>query len=106
IARSDSELNNSVGDANSTQKIQYVFNWAKNTSRTFGVDMVDEVNFMWGDNPTPTDGRWLSYTPYSIPDNAFTTLMNIINGVSGRSMIGWPAAGGASTVAVQNWQGN
>jgi hypothetical protein len=68
--------------------------------------MVDEVNFMWGDNPTPTDGRWLSYTPHSIPDNAFTTLMNIINGVSGRSMIGWPAAGGASTVAVQNWQGN
>src|SRR5262249_52111614 len=105
IARTPQELFNSVKDPGSAKKIQYVFNWAKNNGRVIGVDMVDEVDILWGSTPMPTDGRWLSVRP-PLPNGAFTTLLNIINGVPGRPKISWPVAGGADILAVKNWLGN
>lgn len=105
IARSNTELYNSVVNASSAAKIQYALTWMKNTNHTVGIDMVDEIDALWGATPTPTDGRWLSQT-FPIPDNAFTTLMGIVNGVPGRSPISYPPTGAANSTIVQNWQGN
>jgi hypothetical protein len=117
FARGDPDLYDSIANPQSLAKIQYAFTWAKNTGRVIGVDMVDETNFFWGDTPSPSDGRWLGSTsPWTsakwgftwrpIPDNGFTTLMNIINGVSGRAPISWPVLGPSNVQTVKNWQGN
>jgi len=41
IARTNAELSDSVTTFPSREKIRYVFNWAKNTGRVMGVDMID-----------------------------------------------------------------
>ncbi len=105
IARTSANLNNSI-DASSfgPKAVQHAFQIIANSGQQVGADMVDEVNYQWGDNPKPTNGAWLSLSP-SIPDNAFTTLMSTINSVSGRMPISWPVTTG-SAQAVENWEGN
>lgn len=105
IARSSAEMANSLAGSYSTQAIQYALTKARDCGRGVSIDMVDEVDFGWGSTPKPTDGRWLRYNP-AIPNSAFSTLMNVVNGVSGRLPISWPVSGLADGITAGNWMGN
>jgi len=103
IAREPYELLNSVTNSWSADAIRTSLAWARDSRRVIGIEMVDEVNAIWGDTPHPTDGRWQSL---GVPDSAFSTLMQIINGVPGRPRITWPVISGSDSNAVANWMGD
>ena len=105
IARTREEMYNSVNNPWAKEALQYVLSWARDTRRVIGVDMVDEVDFLWGATPTPTDNRWMSGT-LPLGNDAFTKLMSIVNGVSGRPKVAWPVSGAASPPTTKNWLGN
>ena len=105
IARQPYQLNNSIANDWSSSAIQHAFLAAQQSGVAVGVDMVDETALLWGDTPTPNDGRWLRLQP-PIPDNAFSRLMQRIDGSSSRLPISWPAGGIASDMAIANWNGN
>jgi hypothetical protein len=105
IAREPYELDSSINNSWSASAIQYAFTAAKTSNLAIGVDMVDEVALLWGDTPTPSDGRWLNLNP-PVPDNAFARVMQIIQGSASRVPVSWPAGGIASDAAIANWNGN
>jgi hypothetical protein len=105
IARQPYEVVNSIDNSWSTNAIQYAFTAAKTSNLAIGVDMVDEVALIWGDTPTPSDGRWLNQQP-PVPDNAFTRVMQIIHSSPSRVPVSWPAGGIASDAAIANWNGD
>jgi hypothetical protein len=105
IAREPYELDNSVNNSWSAQAIEHSFSTAQASGLAIGVDMVDEVALLWGDTPTPSDGRWLDLQP-PIHDDAFTRVMHIIQTSPARIPVSWPAGGIASDAAVANWDGN
>lgn len=104
IDRSDNELFDTTTNPDTPAKIQHVFNWAANTGRVVGVDMVDEADAVWGTTPTPTNGAWLAL-PKPIPDTAFTQLVNLIDAVPGHTPISFPVTGAASNDKAFNWEG-
>jgi hypothetical protein len=105
IAREPYELKNSIENAWSAGAIQYAFATAQASNLAIGVDMVDEVALLWGDTPTPSDGRWLNLqTP--VPDSAFSRVMQVIHVSPSRIPVSWPAGGIASDTAIANWNGN
>jgi hypothetical protein len=103
IAREPYQLLNSITNSWSTDAIRTALASARDSRRVISIEMVDEVNAMWGDTPRPTDGRWQSL---GVPDSAFGTLMQIMNGVPGRPMITWPVVSGSDASAVANWMGD
>jgi len=111
VARFPYLLHNSITNPWVPNPLQYALSTAKRSGIVVAVDMVDEVSFLWGDTPTPTDNRWASTDPSipSIPDNAFTTLMQIMNGGSGRPLISWPVDelfDPVTAPTAKNWMGN
>ena len=102
ISRTPREMNNSLTGAYSAQAIQYALGVVRDSGLAVGMDMTDEVSFLWGDTPTPTDNRWTTRTP-SIPNSAFTQLMKIINAVPNRIPISWPVAGAHGGAIAKNW---
>ena len=105
IARTAAEMNNSIAGPWSAAALQFAFKTLRDSKRVIAVDMVDEVNFLWGPTPKPTGTPWATYSP-SIPSNAFTTLMTTINQVAGRPPVSWPVAGLSGSTDVQNWLGD
>lgn len=105
IARTPNELNNSIANPWSAEAIRHAISSASDSGRVVAIDMIDEVNFLWGDDPTPQDGRWTKHSP-QIPDDAFEKLMAIVNALPIRPAISWPVAGIASLDSVRNWQGD
>ena len=105
VARTPKELHNSITNAWSEDALLYALSTLRNSKQVIAIDMVDEVNFLWGDNPQPSDGRWTKFNP-SIPDSAFVKLMSIVNRVPGRPPISWPVAGLAGTTEVSHWLGD
>lgn len=89
IARTSVELNNSITGSYSAQAIQYALQTARDSGLAVAMDMVDESSFLWGDNPAPTDNRWLTKQP-PIPNDAFLRLMSTMNSVSSRMPVSWP----------------
>jgi hypothetical protein len=106
IARTPAELHNSITDQRAPQRIQYILNWAKGTRHVVGIDMVDEIDALWGNTPLPTDNAWSTRKPYGVPNTAFTSLMQIVNGVSGRPSMSFSPTGAANKQIVRNWQGD
>ncbi|MBA3707549.1 MAG: Ig-like domain-containing protein [Planctomycetes bacterium] len=87
--------------------VRHAFDFFIASGVQVGIDMVDEVNFMWGDTPTPNDGRWLSRSP-PIPDDAFTALMSTIALADPQPRalsLGWPVSLGSAQAAA-NWMLN
>ncbi|HYP13937.1 MAG TPA: Ig-like domain-containing protein, partial [Bryobacteraceae bacterium] len=105
IARQPEYLHNTLYNSWSPQALQHVLGWARDSGRVIGIDMVDEIDFMWGDTPTPTDGRWSSKTP-PLGNDAFIRLMSIMNAVPGRPKLTFPASGAANNQTVRNWMAN
>ncbi len=105
IARTPSEMANSIQNPWSAQAIQHAFSSARDSKLVLGVEMTDEVTFQWGNTPKPTDGRWQKLTP-PLPNDSFLQLMSIINGVSGRPAITWPVAAVAGNADAGNWLGD
>jgi hypothetical protein len=103
LAREPYELLNSITNSWSADAIRTALASARDSGRVIGIEMVDEVNALWGDTPHPTDGRWQNL---GVPDSAFGTLMQIMNGVPGRPMITWPVISGSDPNAVANWMGD
>ena len=103
MAREPYQLINSISNPWSADAIRASLGWARDSKRVIGIEMVDEVNAMWGDTPKPTDGRWQSL---GVPDSAFTSLMSIINSVPGRPLITWPVISGSDGSTVANWMGD
>jgi len=104
IDRSDAEMFDTTTNPDSPAKIQHIFNWAANTGRVVGVDMLDEADALWGVTPTPTNGAWLGL-PQPIPDTAFTQLVNLIDAVPGHTPISFPVTGAANNTVASNWEG-
>jgi hypothetical protein len=102
VAREPYQLLNSIMNPWSADAIRTTLGWARDSKRVIAIEMVDEVNAMWGDTPQPTDGRWQRL---GVPDSAFSSLMKIINSVPGRPLITWPVISGSNTGAVANWMG-
>ena len=105
ICRTSNEMNNSVNNAWSAQAIQYAFMKLRDSGRAVCVEMVDEISFLWGGTPTPTDGRWQKKNP-PMADDGFVKLMGAINAVKDRPPITWPIGGISSDEAAKNWMGN
>ncbi len=105
IARTANEMHDSVTNPWAPDAIQYAFGKARDSKRVVCVEMVDEISFLWGGTPTPTDGRWQKQQP-PLPDDAFVTLMKTINGVPGRPPISWPIGGISGPDVAHNWMGN
>jgi len=105
ICRTANELNNTVNGPWSGQAVQYAFRKVRDTGRVTCIEMVDEISFLWGDTPTPHDGRWQKRQP-ALSDDAFVRLMKILNGVEGRPPITWPVGGITGPEAAGNWMGN
>jgi hypothetical protein len=103
IAREPYQLLNSINNGWSADAIRTALGTARDSNRVIAIEMVDEVNAMWGDTPHPTDGRWQSL---GVPDSAFVNLMQIMNGVPRRPAITWPVISGSDSAAVANWMGD
>src|SRR5262249_56581255 len=56
IARTNREPGNSVSNSWSADALQLAFTRARDSQRVICVEMVDEISFLWGNTPTPTDG--------------------------------------------------
>ncbi len=78
---------------------------ARDSHRVICIEMMDEVNAIWGDTPRPTDGRWQKKRP-PIPDDAFVKLMQIINSVPNRPPLTWPVVNWSSPEAAKAWMGD
>lgn len=102
IARTPRELSFVISSPWGAEALRYALTRARDSKVAVALDMVDEVSFVWGSTPRPSDGRWLRHSP-SIPDNAFTTLMNIMNSVPGRTPMSWPIGGASGDAEVRNW---
>ena len=105
IARTRAEMADSVTSPWSAGAIRHAFARARDSRRVIAVEMIDEVSFLWGDTPTPTDGRWAKGQP-PLPDDIFVRLMKTINGVRGRPPISWPIGGISGVGAARDWLGN
>lgn len=105
IARTRREMINSITNPWSAEAIQLALTKARDSNRVVCIEMMDEASALWGDTPTPTDGRWLKKDS-SVPDDAFIKLMKIINGVKDRPPITWSVVGLAGPDAARNWMGN
>lgn len=105
VARGPRELYDVLTKPWGLPGIVHAFNRLRDSRRVIGVEMVDEVSGLWGDTPTPGDGRWLNRQP-PIPDDAFVRLMNTIRSVPGRSPVTWPVLWLSPPQAVKNWMGN
>jgi hypothetical protein len=105
VCRTPRELHDSITNAWSADALRWAFTRARDSKRVLGIEMVDEVTFLWGDTPKPTDGRWKKLKP-PLPDNAFTKLMDIINGVAGRPAVTWPIGGISGHEAASRWLGD
>jgi len=105
IARTNSELANSVTNPWAAKALQCAFAKARDSKRVICVEMVDEVSFLWGNTPLPKDGRWKKRkTP--VGDDAFSKLMTMINEVPDRPPLSWPTGGTSGPIAAENWMGN
>jgi hypothetical protein len=105
VARTTFELDNTLTNPWSKDFLQLALSRARDTRRVIAIEMVDEISFVWGDTPTPSDGRWLAGNP-PIPDDAFIRLMMLMNGVSNRPAITWPIGGVSPPQVAANWMGN
>ena len=104
LARTRRELWHSVTGAWAAESIELAFTHARDCRRVLCVEMVDEVNYGWGDTPRPTDGRWQRGSP-PLPDDAFVRLMRAIDRVRGRPAVSWPVAGDATLRTARQWMG-
>jgi len=105
IARSTNEMIDSIFDPYSTQKIQYLLNYWKNSGKALGIEMIDEADGDWGCDPLASAaGYWNKWSP-SFVTSPFIGLESILNGVP-RPNIAWPTLGIGGPVCLQNWQGN
>ncbi len=97
------------------EPIAWAVDKAAESQHTNGIDMVDEVSMIWGDNPNPDDGRFDGIDigngdTFDFGDNAFLELMNTINSAESRDdrrpPISWPVMvlHGGETAA--NWMGD
>ena len=102
IARTPAELSFVTSSSWGSNALRHALTRARDSRVAVALDMVDEVSFVWGNTPKPTDGRWTRYSP-SIPDSAFTTLMGIMNSVTGRTLVSWPIGGTSGELDVRNW---
>lgn len=102
IARSRQELLNSISGSYSAQAIQYAVGTARDSGQAIAMDVIDEASFLWGDNPAPSDNRWLTQQP-AVPNDAFQRVMTILNGVTSRMPISWPIGGSAGGATAKNW---
>jgi len=105
IARTANELHDSVTNPWAPDAIQYAFSKARDSKQVICVEMVDEISFLWGGTPKPTDGRWQKQQP-PVPDDAFSKLMRIINGVPNRPPLSWPIGGVSGSDVAHNWMGD
>ncbi|BDC50563.1 hypothetical protein F183_A28790 [Bryobacterales bacterium F-183] len=105
MARTVNELSYSVTNPWAGAAITHAFSTLRDSKRVIAVDMVDEVNFMWGNTPKPADNRWASFSP-PVPNNAFTKLMGFVNAAAGRPPVSWPVAGLSGSTDVRNWLGD
>ena len=90
LARTQGELSNSINNAWSADAIRYALDAVKRSGRVVSIEMVDEINQLWGNSP-PT---------------AFRQLMTIVNSAASRPEISWPVISNAANDAVQNWMGD
>lgn len=105
IARTVNEMIDSIFDPYSTQKIQYVLQYWKNSGTALGIEMIDEADGAWGCNPlASTAGYWNPWSPLFVT-SPFSALEPILDGVP-RPYIAWPTIGIGAAVCLQNWQGN
>jgi hypothetical protein len=102
IARTDREMHHSATSPMAAETLKAAFTKLRDSGRIVSVEMVDEVTAMWGDTPTPTDGRWQKKNP-PLPDDAFITLMQRINAVENRPPMSWPMLGLSGPEAAKAW---
>ncbi|MCL2700235.1 MAG: hypothetical protein FWE88_00920 [Phycisphaerae bacterium] len=105
VARTRNEMNGSINLEWGPKAVQAAFQAAADSKRVVGIEMIDEVSFLWGDTPVPTDGRW-DRGEFPFKDDAFLRLMKTINGVKGRPGITWPIGGISSHQASSAWMGD
>ena len=105
IARTANELNGSLNHPWGPKALRTAFEAATESKRVVAIEMIDEVSFLWGNTPTPTDGRWQKQTP-PLPDDAFIKLMAIIDSVKNRPAITWPIGGISGPDCAATWMGD
>ncbi len=110
ICRLPYELDWSINSAYGPESLRHALSQARDSGIVIGIEMVDEVNFLWGGDPKPTDGRWNGIQAFgrelALGDDAFIRLMAIMNSVSNRPPITWPNAGGTTPESVRAWMGS
>jgi hypothetical protein len=105
IARTPAELANSIQNPWAADAIRHAFTRARDSRAVVGVEMIDEVSFLWGGTPKPPDGRWDSKRP-PVPADSFVKLMDILSGVANRSKVSWPIGATSSNNDAANWLGD
>jgi len=105
VARTPNEMNGSVNLEWGPKAVQAAFQAAADSKCVVGIEMVDEVSFLWGGTPVPTDGRWKKYNP-PLADDTFVKLMATINSVKGRPGITWPIGGISGPESAAAWMGD
>jgi len=105
LTRSPGALSTCIGSPWAPKALQYAFTRARDSKTVVCVTMTDDVNTVWGETPTPAGGRWTAKTP-TIPDDAFSKFMAIVNQVSDRPPVTWPVSGSADAVTARNWMGD
>lgn len=103
LCRFPGELHDTAFNPESAQRLRYVFDWARDTGRAIAIDMVDEVNLLWGDTPFPTDGRWSSLVP-PIADDAFARFAGLLRALPWTPPRTWSVMGASSAETLANWQ--
>ncbi|MDQ3914988.1 MAG: Ig-like domain-containing protein [Actinomycetota bacterium] len=104
MARKDTELRDSITNPASRRAIQHVFSTLAESNFAVSIEMVDEVTFLWGGTPVPTQDWETRSGP--LDRHAFEQLMEIIDSVDPRPPITWQAGGTAPAVAAANWMGD
>jgi len=105
VSRTRNEMNGSVNFEFGPKTVQTAFQAAVDSKRVVGIEMIDEVTFLWGDTPVPTDGRWKK-NEIPLNDDVFIKLMEAINSVKGRPGITWPIGGISGPESAKAWMGD
>lgn len=105
LARFPASLNENLTTPWASEAIRHVFTSLRDSKLVVAAEMIDESSGVWGDNPFPSDNRWMGKTP-PIPDNAFHKLMGVVNSVSNRPPLSWPILWLSGEKAAANWMGD
>ena len=105
LARRPEDLSRSIQDPTAAKSIDYALRKAQSSRIVVGLDMVDEVDFLWGVDPAPPADPWLTKSP-PVPSSAFSQLSRRLKQSAPSLAISWPVSGLAAASTAAKWMGN